>query len=85
MGTDYDADKISQMAKMLNVNLSVYSLEAAAKGSVPLLADLSDVVQVIPEENKVAGTTVLSDVYGDPALRLRIEIPREIHGKCSIL
>ncbi|MGL6014997.1 MAG: bifunctional diguanylate cyclase/phosphodiesterase [Selenomonadaceae bacterium] len=79
MGTDYDADKISQMAKMLNVNLSVYSLEAAAKGSVPLLADLSDVVQVIPEENKVAGTTVLSDVYGDPALRLRIEIPREIH------
>ena len=80
MGTEFDEAKVSQLAKMLNVNLSVYSLEAAAMSSVSSSLDVADTVQVLPAENKVAGTAVLSDVYGDPALRLRIEMPREIHA-----
>lgn len=80
MGTEFDENKIKQLAEMLNVNLSIYNLDPAVTGMAPASLDAADTVQVLSAENKVVGTTVLRDVYGDPALRLRIEMPREIHA-----
>jgi adenylate cyclase len=64
--------------QLLEIQLALTEMETSDRtGSIPILAR--------PIDAKVfAGYTLLRDIYGKPALLLRVDLPREIHQQGQI-
>jgi len=83
-GRNLDREAVKNLSKIIRLPLTVHNLNQAE-----LPADFQAVrdslsekepIQVRPlNEETMAGYTVLSDVYGKPALLLRVEVSRDIY------
>ncbi|MBZ0290804.1 MAG: HAMP domain-containing protein, partial [Anaerolineae bacterium] len=86
-----DAAKIQELSESLRLPISIERLDSpdlppdfqAARDAV--MADAPAFVRALDDEN-VAGYGLIQDVNGDPALLLRVDVPRDIYaqGQSSI-
>lgn len=86
MGRRFDkggADKLAQMS-LLSVDLHPLGGELPNDYQIArdkLRQDSSPTQIVEIDENRIEGFTQLSDIFGDPALLLRVDSPRPIHQR----
>jgi PAS domain S-box-containing protein len=92
MGRYFDASEIENLARVTRLSISVHPTD-----DPQMPADFQAALPSLPAENaifvrplsatSVAGYTLIEDVYGDPALALRVEMPREVYarGESSVL
>lgn len=90
-GRNLDAAAIERLSRITRFPLTVYSIN-----DPQLPADFESVRSALSEknpilvrpvnENAIAGYALLKDIYGKPALLLRVEVPREIYqqGQTSL-
>lgn len=86
MGRYLDFVEIRRMAELIHLSLSVHHLEDF-KISPDLRAELFNSPDEKPiavrpvGEDLIAGYTLLKDIYGNPGLVLKVEMPREIYSQ----
>jgi PAS domain S-box-containing protein len=92
MGRYLDSAEIGRVAEITHLSLTVQRLDEPQMTSDFEAARLSlsekTPIFVRPlDKNSVAGYTLLNDVYGEPVLMLRVDMPREIYqqGQASQL
>jgi signal transduction histidine kinase len=86
MGRFLNGDEVKRLAGLTNLSLTfqrfetpqgpddfVAAREALARGAATFVQPLS--------ANTVAGYALLKDIYGQPALILRIDLPRSVYGQ----
>ncbi|MBM4433086.1 MAG: PAS domain S-box protein, partial [Chloroflexi bacterium] len=91
MGRYLDSGEVQLLAEKVHLPLAVYQLTDSqmpldfGEARLSLSAESPIFVKPIDEES-VGGYTLLQDIYGEPALLLRIAQPRDIYqqGKASI-
>ncbi|HEX9439579.1 MAG TPA: ATP-binding protein, partial [Roseiflexaceae bacterium] len=91
MGRYLDAALIDQLAQRTHIGLSIQPIDTPqlsadfAAARPVLLAGGPPVVQPLSDDT-VAGYTLLRDIYGQPALLVRVTLPRDIYtqGRASI-
>ncbi len=92
MGRSLDPAEIGRLAETTQLSLAVQRLDESQMASdfeaarSSLSGDTTIFVKPL-DKNSVAGYTLLNDVYGNPAMMLRVDLPREIyqHGQTSQL
>jgi PAS domain S-box-containing protein len=88
MGRYLDAAKVAQLAELTDLSLAFYRLDepglppdlAAARTALLAGAGATIPVQRLDRE-RVAGYALLRDVFGQPALILRVDLPRAIYSQ----
>jgi signal transduction histidine kinase/DNA-binding response OmpR family regulator len=89
MGRYLDDEAVEQLAARMHVALTVQRLDAkqlpldAVVARAALLPEAPSFVQPLNDDT-VAGYTLLSDIYGHPALLLRVDLPRAIYAQGQI-
>ena len=82
-------NQVSELSERLNMKISMTSVGQGNQGNVKQSAATSSensvVINVI-SDNWISGKTILKDIYGQPAVALSVEIPRDISqfGKTSV-
>jgi len=84
MGRYLDAAKIERLAKETHLSLTIYPFTAphippdfqAARSS---LSEETPILSRPLDEQSIAGYALLKDVYGEPSLMLRADMPRDIY------
>jgi two-component sensor histidine kinase/sensor domain CHASE-containing protein len=84
-GRYLDEVELMRLASITQMSLTSYRLDnkglpADFKAALPLFS-LDKKIIVRPLNGDVAGYTVLNDINGDPALLLRVDLPREIYNQ----
>ncbi len=83
-GRNLDADRIKNFARVTGLSLTVYRVNEAQmppdfQAVRYSLSDQEPILVHALNEQKIAGYTLLKDIYGKPALLLRVDVPREIY------
>ncbi len=84
VGRTLDAQAIKKLSNMARLSLSIYQLNQKRMPSdiqavrYSLSAQNSIILRPLNEQI-IAGYVLLSDIYGKPALILRVDVPREIY------
>src|SRR5574341_2261424 len=85
-----DESEVASIAQRIRQDTVLFTLDDPARPddveeqlSTLLAPDgAEDAITVHPQsETQVAGYTVLRDLYGDPALALRVEMPRDVYAQ----
>ncbi len=84
IGRDLDADGIKNLARVTGLSLTVYKVNEAQmppdfQAVRYSLSDQEPILVHALNEQTIAGYTLLKDIYGKPALLLRVDVPREIY------
>lgn len=84
MGFPFDENEIAQLSELTNLSVLVHRVDDAR-----LPADLRQVIAAVEQsegvyfepvnQNTLMGYTIVQDVYGNPALLVQVEIPRDIY------
>jgi len=99
IGRYLDSGQLERLAQITHQSLALYRLDDAQMPSDFLKArsSLLSTLATMPQETlifvqpldagSVAGYTLLKDIYGDPGLVLRVDMPRDIYrrGQASML
>ncbi len=86
MGRYFDTALIEQLAQRTHVALSIQPIDAPqlsadfAAARALLLAGQPPIVQPLSDD-MVAGYTLIRDIYGQPALLMRVTLPRDIYAQ----
>ncbi len=83
IGSFLNSTEISGIAEKLFLNLTVLSPEAVDIPEIEELASSSPGEILVVRERSgeiIEGYTYLSDIYGKPALLIKVELPREVYG-----
>jgi two-component sensor histidine kinase/sensor domain CHASE-containing protein len=90
-GRYLDEVELGRLASITQMSLILYRLDNKQlpddfKAVLPLFSPDKKIIIRPLNEGDVAGYTVLNDISGDPALILRVDLPREIYnqGKISV-
>jgi PAS domain S-box-containing protein len=92
MGRYFDATEVENLARVTRLSISVYPIDdpqmpADFQTALPSLsAETTTFVRPL-STTSVAGYTFIEDVYGNPALVMRVDMPREVYvqGESSVL
>jgi PAS domain S-box-containing protein len=91
MGRYLDGAEIESMAQMIHLSLAAYRFDdpqapADVQAIRPSLSEESPVFIQPLSEASIAGYARLTDIYGKPALVLRVDMPRSIYqqGRASL-
>lgn len=81
-----DADKVAQLSEITHLAISVFDYHSASLPADVLSArrtlDTGAPNVIVPETaDKISGYTLMRDVYGEPALILKIESPRPVYAQ----
>lgn len=82
-----DAEEVASIAQRIRQDTTLFTLDdpdlpADVEAQLAALLAAQDAISVHPQsESTVAGYTVLRDLYGDPALALRVEMPRDVYAQ----
>lgn len=92
MGRYLDDAEVGRFAGMTHLSCTLYRYDAPhlahrLRSAMERLSSTSPVYIAPLSESLIAGYTLLPDVFGQPAVLLQIDLPREIYlqGKSSIL
>lgn len=89
-GRLFDAVEIARMSKMARLPLSLYGLNETMPADFQAVRDQlspSNPILVRPlSEKTIAGYALMLDIYGKPAVLVRVDVPRDIYhqGKKSL-
>ncbi len=89
-GRLFDAAEIARMSKMARLPLSLYGLNETMPADFQAVRDQlspSNPILVRPLSQKtIAGYALMLDIYGKPAVLVRVDVPRDIYhqGKKSL-
>ncbi|MBD1936610.1 response regulator [Microcoleus sp. FACHB-68] len=97
MGRYLNAAELTQLAKLTQLSLGLYEVQkvrANQQGTTqpqlqsaiaPLLQDKPAIVEPLSED-RIAGYTLLKDIYNKPALLLQVDLPRTVYrqGKVNV-
>lgn len=86
MGRYLNESAVRQLAERTHLTLTVHRLNEGATPSdfMEARSSISDKTPIVVRplsEALIAGYTSLSDIYGKPALMLRVDIPRAVHSQ----
>ena len=89
IGRWLDADRVAGLSAQTLLSLSLVPVDATGlppelRQAAASTAPLEDAIVAHPDANTVAGYTVLDDVFGQPALVLRVDTPREVYAQGSL-
>jgi len=91
MGHYLDADEIEWLAEQTHLSLTMHRYDYSPMPSDFQAAtlSLSEEVPILAQpldEQSIAGYTLLEDIYGEPVLLLRVDMPRDIYaqGQASV-
>lgn len=97
MGYYYDSTRLDNLAEITHLSLDMqrfnnsempsYFQEALPSLSEGTATSITPIISVVPiDSNSIAGYTLFEDIYGEPALVLRIDVPRSIYqqGQTSV-
>lgn len=83
VGSFFNAAEVSGIAEKLFVTVSVQPPEEVADAELKkFVASLSDEILIVRDGSgeRIEGYNCLKDIYGNPALLLKVELPREVYG-----
>ena len=66
-----DEDEIERISKLAQLSITVHRVDQ------PLFSKINTQIQVI-DEHKIAGYTIIKDIYNQPAILLKLVMPRNI-------
>lgn len=83
MGRYLDDSDVERLAKQTHLSLSVYQissqvLPADFQAIVSTLSKQKSLVRVL-DKNVISGYTFLKDIYGQPQMVVRVDVPRDIY------
>ncbi len=83
-----DADKIAELSEVTHLAISVFEYRSASLPpdvvSARSALDAGSPTVIVPETaEKIAGYTLMRDLYGNPALIIRIDSPRPVYAQGS--
>lgn len=86
VGRYLDTTEIESLAEQTHLSISIHRFDEAQlppdfqAARATLTPDIPILVRPLDQQN-VAGYTIIEDVYGQPALLLKVGLPRQIYGQ----
>jgi len=86
MGRYLDSEKIKHLAEKTHLSLTMHSLNNSQmppdfQAALSALSEEAPILVRPLSAESVAGYAMLKDIYGNPGLVLRVDMPREIYGQ----
>ncbi|MEM3608631.1 MAG: CHASE4 domain-containing protein [Candidatus Bathyarchaeia archaeon] len=89
MGRYLDSDEVSRLSETAHLSINIFQVDDSKLPSdfqtatTSLLADRSEIFVRPLSEESVSGYSLIKDIYGEPALVLRVDLPRNVYNEAK--